>query len=104
MGQCEVVQNWGDALKQNVAFNIALFNEDLLQSIYKEVVDKAQIQSLNEVSSLSSSISLLYSHACISPLSLPIMLLLDNLSPCYYPLKFFHNALPHYVEMAMLLL
>lgn len=43
-------QSWHDALKQNSAINIALFNEDLLQSIYKEVVDKAQVQSLNEVS------------------------------------------------------
>ena len=47
--QARVRQNWHDALKQNSAFNIALFNEDLLQAIYKEVVDKAQVQSLNEV-------------------------------------------------------
>jgi len=46
--QARVRQNWHDALKQNAAFNIALFNEDLLQAIYKEVVDKAQVQSLNE--------------------------------------------------------
>lgn len=37
--QALVRQNWHDAIKQNAAFNIALFNEDLLQSIYKEVVD-----------------------------------------------------------------
>ena len=47
--QARVRQSWHDTLKQNSAFNIALFNKDLLQSIYKEVVDKAQVQSLNEV-------------------------------------------------------
>jgi hypothetical protein len=50
--QVWVWQNWHDTLKQNSAFNIALLNEDLLQSIYKEVVTKAQIQSLIEVSIL----------------------------------------------------
>jgi hypothetical protein len=48
--QARVRQNWHDGLKQNSAFDIALFNEELLQSIYREVVDKAHVQSLNEVS------------------------------------------------------
>jgi hypothetical protein len=41
--QVWVRQNWHNAFKQNSVFNIALLNKDLLQSIYKEVVDKAQI-------------------------------------------------------------
>jgi hypothetical protein len=41
--QACIHQSWHNALKQNSAFNIALFNEDLLQSIYKEVIDKVQI-------------------------------------------------------------
>ena len=52
--QARVRLNWHDAIKTNSAFNIALFNEDLLQAIYKEVVDKAQVQSLSEVSVFSS--------------------------------------------------
>jgi hypothetical protein len=48
--QAHIRQSWHDALKQNSAFNITLFNEDLLQFIYKEVIDKAQLESLNEVS------------------------------------------------------
>jgi hypothetical protein len=52
--QACVRQNWHDTIKTNSAFNIALFNKDLLQAIYKEVVDKAQVQSLSEVSFFSS--------------------------------------------------
>lgn len=48
--QARVRQNWHDSLKQDSAFDIALFNEELLQSIYREVVDKAHVQSVNEVS------------------------------------------------------
>ena len=67
--QARVRQNWHDALKQNSAFNIALFNKDLLQSIYKEVMDKAQVQSLNEVGFFCFSMSIPCAYEC--PFSTP---------------------------------
>ncbi|KAF8798396.1 hypothetical protein BYT27DRAFT_7151212, partial [Phlegmacium glaucopus] len=48
--QARVRREWHDQLKLGSAFNIGIVNEDLLQSIYKEILDKAQILSLNEVS------------------------------------------------------
>jgi hypothetical protein len=48
--QARVRREWHDQLKMGTAFNIGTINDDLLQSIYKELLDKAQIQSLNEVS------------------------------------------------------
>jgi len=69
--QARVRHNWHDAIKTDSAFNIALFNEDLLQAIYKEVVDKAQVQSLSEVSLFSSLNSRSGAHAC--PFSYPIL-------------------------------
>ncbi|KAF8797793.1 hypothetical protein BYT27DRAFT_7124586 [Phlegmacium glaucopus] len=48
--QAQVRHEWHDQLKLGSAFNIGIINEDLLQSIYKEILDKAQLFSLNEVS------------------------------------------------------
>ncbi|KAF8805469.1 hypothetical protein BYT27DRAFT_7104489 [Phlegmacium glaucopus] len=48
--QARVRREWHDQLKLGSAFNIGIINEDLLQSIYKEILDKAQLFSLNEVS------------------------------------------------------
>ncbi|KAF8802916.1 hypothetical protein BYT27DRAFT_7226233 [Phlegmacium glaucopus] len=48
--QAQVRREWHDQLKLGPAFNIGLINEDLLQGIYKESLDRAQLISLNEVS------------------------------------------------------
>jgi hypothetical protein len=76
--QAHVWQSWHNALKQNTAFNTALFNEDLLQSIYKEVVDKAQLQSLNEISFSFSFVVFSYTHETSPPQQqlLPVLLLM----------------------------
>ena len=50
--QARVRREWHDQLKLGSAFNIGILNEDLLQGIYKELLDQAQIRSLNEVSFL----------------------------------------------------
>jgi hypothetical protein len=52
--QARVRREWHDQLKLDAAFNIGLINEDLLQSIYKEQLDQAQLLSLKEVSFLPS--------------------------------------------------
>lgn len=52
--QARVRREWHDQLKLGSAFNIGILNEDLLQSIYKELLDQAQLRSLNEVSPFSS--------------------------------------------------
>jgi len=38
-------------LKQGGAFNIAIINETLLQLIHREIMDKKQAESIDEVSS-----------------------------------------------------
>ena len=48
--QARVRREWHDQLKLGSAFNVGLINEDLLQSVYKELLDKAQVLSLKEVS------------------------------------------------------
>jgi hypothetical protein len=48
--QARVRREWHDQLKLGSAFNIGILNEDLLQSIYRELLDRAQLLSLNEVS------------------------------------------------------
>ena len=48
--QARVRREWHDQLKLGSAFNVGILNEDLLQSIYRELLDKAQLRSLNEVS------------------------------------------------------
>ena len=48
--QARVRREWHDQLKLGSAFNVGILNEDLLQSIYRELLDKAQVRSLNEVS------------------------------------------------------
>ncbi|KAF8815988.1 hypothetical protein BYT27DRAFT_7058642, partial [Phlegmacium glaucopus] len=48
--QARVCREWHDQLKLGSTFNIGIINEDLLQSIYKEILDKAQLISLNKVS------------------------------------------------------
>ena len=48
--QARVRREWHDQLKLGSAFNIGILNEDLLQAIYRELLDKAQLQSLSEVS------------------------------------------------------
>ena len=49
--QARVRREWHDQFKLDAAFNISRLNEDLLQSIHKELLDKAQLRSLTEVSS-----------------------------------------------------
>ena len=48
--QAQVRREWHDQLKLGSAFNVGIINEDLLHGIFKELVDKAQILSLSEVS------------------------------------------------------
>src|SRR5277367_457918 len=48
--QARVRREWHDQLKLGPAFNIGVINEDLVQSIYRELLDQAQLRSLNEVS------------------------------------------------------
>jgi hypothetical protein len=48
--QARVRREWHDQLKLGSAFNIGIINESLLQSTYKELLDQAQLLSLNEVS------------------------------------------------------
>ena len=55
--QARVRREWHDQLRLDRMFNIAIINEDLLQNIYKEILDKAQLQSLNEVSTPSQNLS-----------------------------------------------
>jgi hypothetical protein len=50
--QSRVRREWHDQLKLGSAFNLGILNEDLVQSIYRELLDKAQLRSLNEVSPL----------------------------------------------------
>jgi hypothetical protein len=52
--QARVRREWHDQLKLGSAFNVERMNEDLLQSIYRELLDKAQLLSLKEVSSFFS--------------------------------------------------
>lgn len=49
--QARVRRNWHDQLKQGGAFNIAIINETLLQLIHREIMDKKQAESIDEVSS-----------------------------------------------------
>ena len=65
--QARVRREWHDQLKMGSAFNIGILNEDLLQSIYKELLDKAQIRSLNEVGPRHSP----HSYSANSPLFFP---------------------------------
>ncbi|KAF8814412.1 hypothetical protein BYT27DRAFT_7219855 [Phlegmacium glaucopus] len=46
--------NWHDQPKQNNAFNIAIINKNLLQTIHREVLDVEQTNSIKEVSVLFS--------------------------------------------------
>jgi len=48
--QARVRRNWHDQLKQGGGFNIAIINDTLLQSIHREIMDKKQAESLDEVS------------------------------------------------------
>lgn len=48
--QARVRRDWHDRLKQGTGFNIGIINEDLLQSIYRSILDEAQLQALSEVS------------------------------------------------------
>ena len=48
--QARVRREWHDQLKLGSAFNIGIINEDLLHGIFKEIMDKAQMLSLSEVS------------------------------------------------------
>ena len=49
--QAQVRREWHDQLKSGTAFNVGVLNDNLLQSIYRELLDKAQLLSLSEVSS-----------------------------------------------------
>ena len=48
--QARVRREWHDQLKMCLGFNIGIINEDLLQSIYRELMDQAQLLSIREVS------------------------------------------------------
>jgi len=48
--QARARREWHDQLKMGTGFNIGAINEDLLQSIYKELLDQAQLLSIREVS------------------------------------------------------
>ena len=50
--QARVRREWHDQLKLGSGFNLGILNEDLLQSIYRELLDQAQLRSLSEVSPL----------------------------------------------------
>ena len=50
--QARVRREWHDQLKLGSGFNLGILNDDLLQSIYRELLDQAQLRSLNEVSPL----------------------------------------------------
>lgn len=50
--QARVRRDWHDRLKQGMGYNIGIINEDLLQSIYRDLLDEAQLQALSEVSTL----------------------------------------------------
>lgn len=52
--QARVRREWHDQLRIGSGFNIGIMNEDLLQGVYRELLDKAQVRSLNEVSFLCS--------------------------------------------------
>jgi hypothetical protein len=48
--QARVRREWHDQMKLGTGFNIGVLNEDLLHSIYQELLDKTQLLSLSEVS------------------------------------------------------
>lgn len=50
--QARVRREWHDQMKLDKGFNIAIINDDLLQGIYRELIDKLQINVINEVSTL----------------------------------------------------
>jgi hypothetical protein len=79
-----------------------LFNEELLQSIYREVVNKAHVQSLNEVSFPPLFYFISGAHICPpSPIPLsPTMFLCD----ATLPLRYRHYAIPiHHAIYATML-
>ena len=45
--QAPVRREWHDQMKLGKGFNISAMNEDLLHSIYREILDKAQLNSIN---------------------------------------------------------
>ena len=50
--QAHIHREWHNQLKLGKGFNISAMNKDLLQSIYREILDKAQLNSINEVSKI----------------------------------------------------
>ena len=52
--QAHVHREWHDQMKLGKGFNISMMNEDLLHSIYREILDKTQLNSINEVSRIFS--------------------------------------------------
>ena len=55
-----------------LAFNVGVVNEDLLQSIYKEILDQAQLHSLQEVSTFIYHPRIVYTNF-FSPLPFPLL-------------------------------
>src|SRR5271156_4993890 len=84
--QAKVRREWHDQLKLGSVFNIGVINENLLQSTYRELLDQAQLLSLNEVS-LPLFRCLLYS-LTVSPIfPFPFSLIIcahltTNRAPC----------------------
>jgi hypothetical protein len=48
--QARVRRDWHDKLKTGAAFNISIINEDLLQNVYREILDESHLKLMNEVS------------------------------------------------------
>ena len=71
-----VRREWHDQLKLGMAFNVGVINEDLLHGIYRELLDKAQLLLLDEVSDPSFAF-----YKCQLTISPPHMLA-AHYAPC----------------------
>jgi hypothetical protein len=99
--QARVRRHWHDQLKHEsgTAFNIALIDDSLLETISNEMWDVAHAESKREVSTPShlipSSTTNLVHTLCTLPICLDLMRRLRHLlhwDPCYV-----HNYLPHHL-------
>src|SRR5271156_4654302 len=74
--QARVRREWHDQLKLGSAFNIGIINDNLLQSTYKELLDQAQLLSLNEVSLPVCSSSLALANRLVRYPLFPFLLII----------------------------
>ena len=81
--QARVRREWHDQLRSGSSFNIGVINEDLLHNIYRELLDKAQLLLLSDVSTFSCSLG----RRTLTPLFPPFSPLIPQLSrcPCWAP-------------------